>query len=65
MNPHVNYGLWVDNDVSVIVVNVPQWMVRKAVGASGGGGVLNFLCESKTALKTKSVQKEKSTHLSF
>ena len=27
--------------------------------------MLNFLGESKTALKTKSIQKEKSTHLSF
>ena len=38
---------------------------EKGCGCKWGGGVLNFLCESKTALKTKSIQKEKSTHLSF
>ena len=32
---------------------------EKGCGCSGGGRVLNFLCEPKTALKTKSIQKEK------
>ena len=32
---------------------------EKGCGCSGEGGVLNFLCEPKITLKTKSIQKEK------